>query len=375
MYGNSIIQGAVPAYLSDIVEQSGAQAPNIIEFIIGNGTTTNYLANQGLITSSLPPGQTWKAVIIQGGTVETTITLGNPTLFLSNMSALASAYYSHSSQGLFIGHETGADHPNSSRYPSWFPDPETWLSFPQRAYSLAESVITQAHPTNPPAQTAHQGTCFANTAGYPLNLFQGDLHHHSIKGKILDACLYYTEIYGGRLCDLNVDYAVTTPLVTRLIGNGISKEAWDKLASFADRSQLRQLRPYPGSDSDFQMRSAINTTVTNLCPTKSATGGDTLNVKLVSPLGATTSSFAAVYVQRLPTGVTPNLGTIPGLQLDRTLLSILWTVPSLNGTVHSLSIPPGISGTSIWLQAVSDGPSGSSSYPLTLSDAQVIEIQ
>ncbi len=375
IYGNSIIDGPTPDYLSDLVVESGAPAPNIVRFIIGNGTTSNYVGAQGLITNSLASGQDWTAMIVQGGTVETTPNLGNPAAFHNNMLTLANVFFGHSPQGLFVGHETGADHPNSSRYPAWFPDAATWLSYPQAAYARAADAINVAHPTSPPVRTARQGTCWASTAGYPLVLYRNDLHHLTAQGEALCACLYFIEIYGGRIEDLGVDYAVPTPLVNRLMADGISEAQWERLVGFADRSQPRSVRPYPGSDSDFQLRVGVNTSITTLTSTKSAVAGDSLFVRLTSPLDSTELYPAGVYFQWLPTGTPPTLGNIPGLQLDRTLLGVYFAVPDLTGGPVVQSVPTGMSGSNLWLQATSRAPTGSTGFPLMLSDAQVIEVQ
>ena len=374
VYGNSILAGDAVSYLSDIVTQGGAPTPNIVTYIIGNGTTSNYLSNSGLIVSGIPAGQTWKAMIVQGGTVETTTNFGDPVAFQSNMLALAAALFAHSPQAQFIGHETGADHPDSVRYPAWFPDAAAWLAFPQAAYRQAQINISTANPTSPRARTARQGTTFANTAGYPLSLYLSDLHHLSQRGKVLSALLHYIEIYGGRVCDMNVDFSVSTHLVNRLLADGINEAAWNRLASFADRSQPRRARSYPGSDSDFQLRTVVNASLTNLCPRKQGVAGDVLKIQLVSPLDATTNFRAVLYSEILPTGVQPGTGLTPGLQLDRALLRILFSLNDLTGPEVLINIPSGLSGMSLWLQAASRGPSGSSSFPLTLSDAQVVDI-
>ena len=111
IYGNSIIDGPTPDYLSDLVVESGSPAPNIVGFIVGNGTTTTYVSNQGLISSSLPTGQTWDTMIVQGGTLETTNFMGNVVAFQANMLTLGGALFSHSPQAQFIGHENGSGPP------------------------------------------------------------------------------------------------------------------------------------------------------------------------------------------------------------------------------------------------------------------------
>ncbi|MCR9246864.1 MAG: hypothetical protein NXI31_17665 [bacterium] len=375
IFGNSILFGPTAGYLTDLVTQTGAPTPNVVPALYANGTTTNYVNNQGLIGSSLPAGQSWDAMIVQGGTLETTDFMGQPAAFQTNMLTLANTYFAHSPQGLFVGHETGADHPNSSRYPSWFDDAAEWLSFPQAAYAEAAAAIDEAHPGAPDVRIAKQGTCWANTIGYGFLFYESDLHHLSTRGKVLVACLYYIAIYGGRIEDIPIDFASSTPLVTRLLADGIDETQWDRIVGYADRSQPRDSRPFPGSDSDFQMRVGINANVTNLTSTKTATAGDTVNIRLISPLDANESAPAGVFYQWLPTGALPNAGSIPGLQLDRSLMVSWFSVPDLTGGVVTQTIPNGMAGMSLWIQATSRGPVGSTQFPLALSDAQVIEIQ
>ncbi len=374
MYGSSIIQGSTAGYLADLVAQTGAPTPNVVTSIGGDRTTSHHVNNIGAI-SSLPSGQTWTAMIVQGHTLETTDFMGQPAAFQANMLTLGNALYAHSPQALFVGHETGADHPNSSRYPAWFDDAATWLAFPQAAYAEAAAAIDEANPSAPPARIAKQGTCWANTIGYGMLFYGNDLHHLSTQGKVLVACLYYITIYGGRIEDIDVDFASSTPLVSRLLADGIDAEKWGRIVGYADRSQPRAARALPGTDSDFQMRVGINSTITTLTSTKTAVDGDTVNVRLLSPLDDNIDFPGGVYFQWLPTGTTPNSGAIPGLQLDRALMGTWFSVPDLNGGIVTQTIPPGSAGMSLWIQGVSRGPTGSPQYSIAFSDAQVIEVQ
>ena len=375
VYGNSILDDSYAGYVSDLIVESGQPAPNLVKFIVANGTTTTFLNNSGLITNSLPSGETWDAMIIQGGTIETTFVLGNdPQVFLANMNSLANIYYAHSPQGLFVGHQTGADNENSNNYPTFFPDPETWLSFPVRAYAAAKQQIDLAHPNNPPVRVAPQGVAMAETAGYAPALFESDFHHLSDQGEAWAACLHFLQLYGGRICDIQPDFNGNSPLVQRLLSDNIDEAKWNRIAGWADASQPRALRQYPGSDDDFQMRSAINATITHLCPDLTAAVGDTLNIRLVSPLGAYDNDAAGVYMQVLPTGIQPNGGAFPRLILDHTQMTTWWAVPDLSGGVVPFTIPANLSGMTIWIQAVSRGASNTPGYPLTLSDAQAVSI-
>jgi hypothetical protein len=118
-----------------------------------------------------------------------------------------------------------------------------------------------------------------HAAGYPAFLYAADFHHLSIQGKIVSAMLWYIAIYGGRIEDITVNFTSSTPLVTRLIADGISEAQWLRLVGIADASQPKSARPYPGSDGDFQLRSSINSTITNLVTNKSATTGSTLRLE------------------------------------------------------------------------------------------------
>lgn len=379
IYGNSIINGPTVGFFADLVAQTGAPTPNVVSWIGNDKSTTDYVAQLGLVASSLPVGQTWHAMIVEGATLETTTInmppyVGDPVAFQANMLTIANAYFAHSPNGLFVGHETGADHPSSSRYPSWFAGAATWLAFPQAAYAQAAEAITAAHPNSPAVRIAHQGTCYANTIGYGFQFYQNDDHHLSDMGKALVACLYYIEIYGGRIEDIAVDFSVSTPLVSRLLNNGINEAKWKRIVGFADRSQPRDLRPLPGTDSDFQLRIGFVSNSVDLTSHKQATAGTQMFFKLISPLDANTFATAGVYMQILPTGTQPNSGGFPGLQLDRGLMGTWFGVADLTGPAVMQTIPAGLAGNTIWVQGVSRGPSGSATYPLALSDAQHIDI-
>jgi hypothetical protein len=370
VYGNSIVFSPTVPYLKDLVVQTGAPQPNVVEFIGGDQTTTNYVNQIGLITTSLPAGQTWRAMVVCGGTRENVPSLGNPAAFQSNMGTLADAFFAHSPAGWFVGHETGADHPNSTTaYPAVAPDPATWLAWSHDAYATAAVAITAAHPGNAPARVAEQGTCFAATAGYPTFIYKlNDLHHLSLQGKLLSAMLWYVQIYGGRIEDIAVDFTVSTPLVTRLIADGIDHDEWLRLVGFADASQPASNRPYPGSDGDFQLRSAVGSSLTNLVTHKAAITGSTLRLEPFSPLAIAQNAPAVVYGELIMIGLPPS-GMSP-LWLDPNEMRVLVELSDLAGPVD-MAIPPGLIGQALWLQAVSFGPGGSRTY----SDAQLVEIQ
>lgn len=376
IYGNSIIEDWVVDYLHDIIVESGRPAPNIVDLVGPDLTTAEYLLNQGLITSSLPAGETWEAMIVQGGTVEVTNILGfDPADFEANMVALAGAFYAHSPQGLFVGHETGADHPNSNRYPAWFANAAEWLAFSQTAYANAQAAIHATYPAAPLARIAPQGTVFANTAGYPNNVFTNDDHHHSVRGQILDAMLHYQALYGGSLEALDVDLTQSTPLTSRLLSQGVDQNAWNRLAGFADRSLRRGLRPHPGSDDDFQLRVSVVSPVVNLLVEQEAAAGDTLYLRPFSPLDSTETYQAVVYSQFLPTGTTPVAGTIPGTLFDPASARVQAVFPDLLGGSATMTIPPGLAGNSLWFQAVSRAPATSSAFPIVVSDGKVVHLQ
>ena len=372
VFGNSIVFSPTVAYFRDLVVQTGAPTPIVVEYILADKQTSHYVSQIGLITSTIPAGQTWRAMIVVGGTRENIPGLGNPIAFQNNMLTLANAFFAHSPNGLFIGHETGADHPSSSLYPSVAPNPATWLAWSHAGYLAAAQEITAAHPGNPAARIAPQGTCYASTAGYPTYLYAADFHHPSTQGKVLSALLWHTAIYGGRIENIPVNFASSTPLVTRLLSNGITEPMWQRLVGLADSAQPPASRPYPGSSGDFQLLSSTTSTVTNLVTRKNATANSMLRLQPFSPLGATQNAPAAVYSELLPTGTLPNGGTPPELWLNINHSRIVMQVVSLNGLPVDIAIPPGLAGYTLWIQAVSRAPTGGNP---TYSDAQLVTIQ
>ena len=372
VYGNSIVFTPTVPFFQDLVVQTGAPQPHVVSYILGDKTTTNYVQQIGLITS-LPAGQTWRAMVVEGGTIENVPGLGNPTAFQNNMLTLSNAFFTHSPAGLFVGHETGADHPSSNNYPLVAPNPATWLAYSQSAYGTAAATINAAHPSNPAVRLARQGTCYAATAGYPTFLYSPDFHHPSAEGKLLSAMLWYIAIYGGRIENIAVNFTSSTPLVLRLNANGINEAEWLRLVGLADRSQPKRARPYPGSDGDFQLRTAINSTTTNLVTHKTASNaGATLRLDLFSPLGAMQNASAAVYSQLVTTGMSPIGGTPPEFWLDVGQFRTMLQVTNLNGGPVDIAIPPGLIGYTMWIQALSRGAGGAGP---TYSDAQLITIQ
>jgi hypothetical protein len=368
VYGNSIVWNPTIPFFQDLVEQTGAARPTVVASIAGNQTTTTFVSQIGLISA---PAQPWRAMIVCGGTRENLPTVGNPEVFQSNMRTLGAALYAHSPAAQFVGHETGADHPSDNVYPGLVADAATWLAYSHDAYASAIAGITAENPGSPPARVAEQGTCWAATAGYPTFLYENDLHHLSARGKLLSAMLWYIAIYGGRIENIAVDFTASTPLVTSLIANGIDAAEWLRLVGFADASQPPAARPYPGSNGDFQLRSAVDSTITNLVTHKLATTGSTLRIEPFSPLGAMQNTPAAVYGQVVTTGQLPNGGLPPALWLDGSSMRLLLQVTGLGGGPAAVTVPPGLFGNTIWIQAVSAPGPGVRVY----SDAQLVGIQ
>lgn len=373
VYGNSIVANGTVAFFKDIVAQTGVPSPLVITAIASDMTTTNYVNQINLITSSLPAGQTWRAMYVEGGTIENVPGLGNPTAFQNNMQTLANAFFTHSPSGVFIGHETGADHPNSANYPTIAPDPATWLAWSHNAYAAAAQAITAAHPSNPPARIAPQGTCFAATAGYPTLIYRPDYHHPSAQGSVLIAVLWYIAAYGGRAQDIPVDFTALPPsaLVTRLLANSIDQANWLRLVGWADGVQPPTARLFPGSSGDFQLLSAITPSIPNLVTDRTLTGSGSVRLQLFSPLGASQNQPAVVYGELLPTGTTPPAAVSPSW-IDPLHRRLLLQVPNLAGGPVDILIPPGLAGQTLWLQAVSRSLT---SGLVTYSDAQRVILQ
>jgi hypothetical protein len=367
VFGHSIVWNPTIPFFQDLVQQTGAPRPIVVPHIAGDQTTTTFVNLIGSITGAPQP---WRAMIVCGGTRENLPTVGNPQAFQSNMLMLGAALFGHSPAAQFVAHETGADHPDDTVYPNLVLNAETWLAYSHAAYASAAAAITAAHPGNPPVRVAEQGTCWAATAGYPTWLYANDLHHLSPRGKLLSAMLWYIAIYGGRIENIAVDFTSSTPLVTSLNANGINEAEWRRLVGFADNSQPPAARPYPGSNGDFQLRSAVNSTITNLMTHHAATTGSTLRLEPFSPLGAAQNAPAAVYSQILPTGLASSGGPLPGLWLDANVMRQVFKVTDLTGGPVDITIPPGLIGYTIWIQAISGGPTNR-----IYSDAQLVDIQ
>ncbi len=73
-----------------------------------------------------------------------------------------------------------------------------------------------------------------------------------------------------------------------------------------------------------------------------------------------------------PTGTTPSGGTPPELWLNSSHMRMVVQVSSLNGLPVNITIPPGLAGYTLWIQAVSRGTTGGNA---TYSDAQLVTIQ
>ena len=111
MYGNSFsnYNGGVGVGLRRIAEEAGHPTPNVYErFATGQGLSFHATdpVQVGAITSSLPPGQEWDVVVMQGQSLEATNTLGNPQAFRNDAVTIANNVRSHSPNATSVLHQT-----------------------------------------------------------------------------------------------------------------------------------------------------------------------------------------------------------------------------------------------------------------------------
>ena len=111
-YGNSYtaVNGSVNALVDRLAEEAGLVVPaSVPRTFAGKNLAYHLNTNQvEAISRSLPLGEEWDHVILQGGTVEAAATAGNPAKFVADGLSIMANVRAHSPQAGAVIYQTWA---------------------------------------------------------------------------------------------------------------------------------------------------------------------------------------------------------------------------------------------------------------------------
>ena len=237
-YGNSYsaYNGSVAEIVQRIATEAGQPSPTIVNRLVGGQNLNYHATNAGqvaAISNSLPAGQQWDFVVMQGQSLEATQTAGNPGQFRSRAVAIANNVRNHSPLAKSVLYQTWARAAGHFVYPATFAAPMSMHNEIRDNYRLAAADIRAQFGTDT-ARLAAVGDGVAMLSWQP-SYYAPDLTHPAATMTLLASMCIYSAIYEQRICDLAPDFGQGGLLVTWLTGIGLGDDDWHEMAAIADR--------------------------------------------------------------------------------------------------------------------------------------------
>lgn len=370
-YGNSysLDNGTVPAMVRAIAAQAGHPAPRVVPRLFG-GTNLAYHrtdpAQVAAISNSLPAGEQWDYVVIQGLSVEATVNQGDPAAFRANALGIVANVRAHSPAARAVLYQTWARGPGHPFYPAAFPNIWAMHTEVRDNYSAAARDIDQANGPGT-ARVARAGTGVA-MLGFDVTYYHPDLSHPLRPMTLLAAMTIYSAIWESAIYTINTDFDGSGPLATYFRTAGYTSGQWSLMRGYADMVAAVNVRRYAGSSEDLY--SDCEVTARDTAAVVSVQVGNQLTVGLTSPNGRYSNVAAALFLDLRPQGPS-------------TLFPELWltyrAVPVAVGTLGTglrRTIPITRQSEPMLLQGIALGPSTAwGGRPFTCADGQEIRIR
>jgi AcrR family transcriptional regulator len=379
MYGNSFLNynAGAGVGLRKIAEEAGFATPNVYERFVSSSGLAFHATDPvqvGTITNTLPAGQQWDAVVMQGQSLEATNTLGNPQLFRSSAVAITANVLNHSPNAKAVLAQTWARGQGHHLYLGTFASALTMHGEIHDNYHLAAQDIDAAFGAGT-AKVARAGDGVALQEFTPA-AYATDLFHPGPRTTLLTSMCLFTSIYEQRICDISANLSFGSPLWGWLNFIGLSAADWDAMAAIADRCADPSLRPFPGSGDQLLLESGNPPGPTNACGHVAVGAGDYLVLQLTSRNGVYDQAPAVLLATAFVNGAPPSpFPSLPELHVDPTNMFVLQSTPSPPATIFTV-VPFSLPGLSLLVQAVAFAPSTASGHPgLTTTEGHVIEFQ
>ena len=379
-YGNSYSQGnsGVPQLAGFIAEEAGFPAPNVVAQLVGGQNLFYHLTNPtqaAAIAGSLPLGQEWDFVIMQGFSLEATEVFGNPAQFRANALAILTNVRAHSPNAKAVMYQTWARGPGYSAYPGSYAAPYDMHVEIHANYQLAVDDMNAAFGA---------GTAFRAAAGdavallsFDPSLYVADQSHPTAPTSMMAAMAIYQAIYRARTCDVDPDFGSTSNLINRLTSLGLDADDWLQYGSIAERVADNDVRRWPGSSEDLLLASGVNS-IQSSCPVKTAGKDDVLTVAMTSPVGLYSATHSFIFIDPYPTGGTPGaMNEWPEVHFNTGSSFIAKQAMMLPASLNYQGIiPDNFPGLSLRIQGISAAPSAvTGNLIFTITDGHEIILQ
>ncbi len=219
-FGNSFTIGngswTLPTIVTNIAVAPGHVAPNTYQQMNGGWKLSDHVikvssdGSANVIDNSLPVGQTWDAVVLQGYSTEATTVSsvgGNRTSFTTNATTLADHVQINSPNMTPVLFETWARQPGHSYYPGTFADAAAMQSEVRDGYNMARDAVDQALGDNI-TRVAPAGDAFEQYGWN--NLYNSDLYHANNRGELLVGLTIFSTIYQEKVGDIDLSGLMTS---------------------------------------------------------------------------------------------------------------------------------------------------------------------
>lgn len=230
-YGNSFTNGgggirSIPTMVANIATAAGNTAPYTRNAAINGQTLQYHLTNNvSVITTGIPVGQSWDAVVLQDYSTWPTH-IGNLPQHLSSSLALYQKVAQHSPNVVPVMYETWARSPGHSFYPGQFPGGPAQMQQELRDGYHQSTANINTTVGESLARYAPVGDAWEE-AGFPIDFYASDLYHASDRGSLLNSLILYGTIYSDQTTS-DIDL---TAMLTSL---GLSAADGVRLTTLAD---------------------------------------------------------------------------------------------------------------------------------------------
>ena len=379
-FGNSYTKanGMVPEVVDRVAAEVGLVAPSSTVRVGPNKNLDYHLLPHEVlaISRSMPLGERWDVVVIQGGTTEATATLGNPGQFVADGLAIMANVRGHSPFVRAVIYQTwarGAGHAyyagSNPIYPGGPLQMHKELELGNRA--LADALGATYEPGV--AVIAPAGETAA-LRGFDPAYYNPDLSHPNALLTAQASGTIYSALFGRPACSAALDFATPGPTAAHLASLGLDQDDWRSVAGIADRAGPNKLRPYPGSNEDLLLEVGPEG-LEVACGKQVLPAGTALHCRLTSPGSTYSLQPARLYLDVI--GTSGGTTFVPPWQ-EVHFSPSSWTVAAVtvlgNGITVVEALPLELVGRKLLIQGMAEGPSVSTGHTLTLTDAHAVTI-
>ena len=359
-YGNSLtyyVWGyGVPEVVRWIAIEAGHPAPTIRASYTGGGTLQYFATDPSqiaVISNSLPPGEMWDEVVMQGHLLEATNGIGfNSAVFLASAPSILTNVRNHSPAARAVMFQTWACSYGQMYYPAPWVDPMAMHTEVRDNYHQVVSNLNTTFGAGS-AVLAAVGDAVSLLEWHPA-WYEADLFHPNPAMILLTGMCIYSSIYGEPVCGIQPSFQPPGVLAQALQPYGLGEVEWQHLAGIADRSAAPASRRYPGSNDYLLLETATGASAVSACPDKRVTLGTPLHLQVRSLNGVFDNAPGMLLIDFFPTGLPSGPSPIyPEVQVNLGNSWVLATSAQLtNPLAWSFPTPISLLGWSVLVQGV-----------------------